>query len=100
MARITFRILAQRKLMAAPLLAAFVLAGMVPTSALAGQNGIDALRAAAQLRAQNANDEALEGADKQRDLVKKQKKARATERNRKTKTQGKKASDRGSMKLR
>ena len=42
-------------------------------SSQSGNNGIDRLVAVAMLKAEGANDEALRGAEKQRDLVKQQK---------------------------
>src|SRR5258708_24050929 len=42
-------------------------------SSQSGNNGIDRLSAVAMLKAGSANDEALRGAEKQRDLVKQQK---------------------------
>ena len=46
------------------------------SQANAAANGISALIQVTQLKAQFANEEALEGADKQRDLVKNQKRYR------------------------
>jgi hypothetical protein len=49
----------------------------VSTVAHAGTDGINRLIAVTQLKADNANGDAMDGADKQRELVKKQKVLRA-----------------------
>ena len=46
----------------------------------AQSSGIQSLIAVAQMKAENANDEALEGANRQRDLVRQQQQIRANQR--------------------
>jgi hypothetical protein len=62
-------------------LAAFATVGMVAiaTPAAAAADGIARLIAVTQMKANNANDEALEGANKQRRLIREQKSLRATQ---------------------
>ncbi len=49
---------------------------LIPASASASNNGISSLIAVSQMKAQNANDEALSTAEQQREQVKKAKAAR------------------------
>lgn len=52
---------------------------VIPTPARAAADGIGRLIAVTQMKADNANTEAMEGADKQRDLIAQQKKIRGAQ---------------------
>lgn len=68
------------------LIAAACAFALVPMANANAANGINALIQVTQLKSQNANEEALHGADKQRDLVSEQK----LEHEKRTKQRGKK----------
>jgi len=63
----------------ASFLAVAAFAALSPAQALAETDGISRLSAVTQIKASDANDEALAGAEKQRQLIGKQKSLKATQ---------------------
>jgi len=61
--------------------AAIAVALGMATGSASAADGISYLVAVTQMKAANANDEALQGADKQRELVKKQQQLRGSQKN-------------------
>jgi hypothetical protein len=66
-----------RRSLALAALTTLIVAAPLGLEATAAGNGVESLQAVSQVKASQANDEALDGADKQRDLVSRKRSARA-----------------------